>query len=82
MVPGFVIDENFLLQYLIKRLFYSFSAGNFQLREQVTLKHRTPEVTKSGLIPFTGEWLGWGQTIFDTLIMTFKTSSKMDILVM
>ncbi len=64
------------------KIFCFSSAGNFQLRAQVTLKHRTPEVTKSGLIPFTREQLGWGKTMFDTLIMTFKTSSKMDILVM
>jgi hypothetical protein len=34
------------------------------------------ETRKSGSLPFIRGGLGWGKEIFDTSIMTFKTSSK------
>ena len=57
-------------------MFDKFSTGNFYLREQGTGNR---EHTKNNQIqspPLTRGGLGWGQIIFDTLIMTYQTSSK------
>ena len=54
-------------------MFDKFSIGNFYLREHTEQGlENTPEETKSSPIPFTGEWGGWGKTIFDTLSYLLK----------
>jgi hypothetical protein len=71
-------------------MFDKFSTGNFYLREQ-GIGHREQgagnrghgstsltDHTKNNQIqspPLTRGGLGWGETIVDTLIMTYQTSS-------
>jgi hypothetical protein len=72
-------------------MFYKFSTGNFYVREQGTPEQGTPEQglentgtgntgthrKKQNQVPFPceGNGEGGGKTIFDTLIIPFKTSS-------